>query len=50
MHCTNCNSHNIKSRKNFSHGTGSKAKTTYVCKDCGSTSVAQEQKRFFRRR
>lgn len=50
MHCNNCNSNNIKTRKNYSHGSGSKGKKVHTCKDCGSSNIAQEQKRNFRRR
>ncbi len=49
-HCANCNSKNIQKRKNFSHGKGSKAKTSQTCKDCGSSTIIEEPVRKFRRR
>ncbi len=50
LKCLNCNSTNIKKRKNFSHGSGSKGKNSYVCKDCNSSSVEIESnRRNFRR-
>ncbi len=51
MHCGNCNGHNIKTRKNVSHGTGSKKRVSYSCLDCSSTNIIQEvAKKFARRR
>ncbi len=43
--CANCNSKNLTKRKNFSHGSKSKSKTSYSCKDCGSSKVTQERSR-----
>lgn len=48
--CAECGSENIKKRKNFSHGNTSKAKTSYLCKDCGSSKMTMPQARFARRR
>ena len=42
MHCGNCNSRNIKTRKNVSHGSGSKKRVSYSCIDCSSTNIIQE--------
>jgi transposase-like protein len=50
MLCSNCGSKNIQTRKNFSHGSGSKAKKSYLCKDCGSSSVVEEPFRRFNKR
>ena len=48
--CKECNSNNMKKRKNFSHGSNSKAKVTYICKDCNSTNVEIETGRRSNRR
>ncbi|MBW2972688.1 hypothetical protein KY359_06645 [Candidatus Woesearchaeota archaeon] len=52
MKCAKCNNSRIKTRKNYSHGTKSKARVTHFCMECGSTEMAVEQtwKRGFRRR
>ena len=47
--CNQCESENIQTRKNFSHGSGSKAKKSYQCKDCGSSDVKIPQTGRFRR-
>lgn len=38
--CLDCESAEVKKRKNLSHGSGSKARCSYVCKKCGSSRVA----------
>jgi len=50
MICKNCNSKNIKARKNFSHGKSSGSKKSYSCKDCGSSNVEMPRVNNFRRR
>ncbi len=37
--CNNCNSHNIKSHRNFPYGKKSKPKTRFTCRNCGSTDI-----------
>ena len=50
MHCSECNSQNIRTRKNNTHGSGSTTKKSYSCKDCGSLKIIKEEVRNFRRR
>lgn len=47
MNCGECSSSDIKKRKNFSHGKGSKGKTSYSCNACGSSNVKQDTFRRF---
>lgn len=48
--CNKCGSTNLKTRKNFTHGSSSKAKTSYICNDCNSTDIDKAtNKRNFRR-
>lgn len=39
LKCKDCDSEDIKKRKNFSHGKGSKSKTSYSCNNCNSSNV-----------
>ncbi len=52
MRCLQCSGTQIKSRKNYSHGKSSKAKTSKVCGDCGSSNIEipKPNRRFNRRR
>lgn len=48
MICKDCGSKEITSRKNFTHGSKSKGKTTYRCNKCSSSKV--EMPRIFKNR
>lgn len=50
MRCAKCNNSKIKTRKNYSHGTKSKATITSMCMKCGSTEMAVEDTRRWGRR
>lgn len=50
MKCKNCQSQDIKVRKNFSHGKGSSARKLKICSSCGSTDIEMPPQRNFRRR
>ncbi|MEC8221016.1 MAG: hypothetical protein VX028_02990 [Nanoarchaeota archaeon] len=50
MHCLDCNSSNIRTRKNHTHGSSSTTKKSRTCKDCGSHKIKIEVQRNFRRR
>lgn len=50
MNCKSCNSKNIKTRKNYSHGKSSGGKITRTCKDCGSSDIEMPRVNNFRRR
>ena len=44
MRCKKCKSTRIKIRRNYPYGKKSRAKTSAVCKDCGSRDVEMPQK------
>ena len=50
MFCKDCKGKNIKTRKNYTHGSSSKVKKTFVCVDCNSSNVETEEKSFGRRK
>jgi len=39
MRCKKCNNSNIRTRRNYSHGSKSRSTTIMFCKTCGSTSI-----------
>ncbi|MBT7902912.1 hypothetical protein HN587_03540 [Candidatus Woesearchaeota archaeon] len=41
--CKSCKGTDIKSRKNYSHGSKSKAMITYTCKKCGSNNIETKE-------
>jgi hypothetical protein len=48
--CKKCNSTDIKSRSNYSHGKKSTAQITRICNKCGSTSIDMQSNPHGRRR
>ncbi|MBU4352857.1 MAG: hypothetical protein KJ939_07315 [Nanoarchaeota archaeon] len=43
MICKDCKSTAVKTRRNYSHGSKSKAKISLVCKKCGSTNIESKR-------
>ncbi len=44
LKCKKCQSSNIKTRTNYSHGKKSRSTTNVLCNDCGSTEMESPQK------
>ena len=49
--CNSCGSSQVATKKNYTHGKGSKSVSTHKCSKCSSTDIdIQEQRRFFKKR
>ncbi|MBI2045058.1 hypothetical protein HYT23_03295 [Candidatus Pacearchaeota archaeon] len=48
--CKNCKSKKIRIKRNYSHGSKSKAIISHSCRECNSRNIGEEFNRFNRKR